>query len=101
MNAPAAFPPADLVALGRQLDSTARRVIREMPTYKDDYRPYVRTLARDIDLPVESLRRILRQFDQLGLVTYGPVCNPDTGNPAGSTWWLTRRGAELQEVLGK
>lgn len=82
-----------------QLDANAVRVIREMATCHDDKRPYVRTIARDIGMPVEQLRRILQQLTKCGLATYGPVFDSADGRPAGSTYWLTEAGAALQNDL--
>ena len=95
------MPRAETLALARDLDEDTRRLVREMATCNDDYRPFVRTLAADADLPVERARQILRTLGAQGLATYGPVRDEDDGRPMGSTWWLTERGAALQQVLGK
>lgn len=83
------------------VDPAMKRVILELASCDDDYRPYVRTLAQDLDMPVEQLRRILHTLGDYGLATYGPVCDTDDGRPKGSTWWLTERGIALREELGR
>ncbi len=63
-----------------------------------EYMPYVRTIARECALPVEQVRQIIRYFDSLGWVTHGPVCDADTGQPKGSTWWLTDKGLAAKQA---
>lgn len=87
--------PAELLPL---LGPDQRLVIAEMATFRDDAIPYLRELARDLGLPVERLRQVLRSLDALGLVTYGPLFNPD-GGMSGSSWWLTEKGAAVQAML--
>jgi hypothetical protein len=48
----------------------ARQVIKEMRTFADETVPYVRNLAHDIGVPVETVRRILRALTALRLATY-------------------------------
>lgn len=73
----------------------ARQVIKEMRTFADETVPYVRNLAHDIGVPVETVRRILRALTALRLATYGPLFNQDTGIPMGSSYWLTETGVAL------
>lgn len=80
-------------------DPDARQVLAELATYDDDLCPYLRTIARDLDIPVEQLRRIVKALGALGLATYGPVYDQDTGAPAGSSWWLTTRGVALRAAM--
>lgn len=82
------------------LTQDQREILLALGTYAGDFRPYIRTVARDTDLPVERVRQIIRYFDTLGWVTHGPVCDADTGAPMGSTWWLTEKGtlAQAQEA---
>ena len=76
-------------------------VLHTLATCDDDHRPYVRVIAADLGIPVERLRTILRYFATLGLVTYGPIFNPDTGTPSGSTWWLTPPGVALRQATAE
>lgn len=77
----------------------AREVVLAMATQHDEYRPYVRTIAADCDLPVETVRRIIRELDAHGLATCGPVVDCDQGTPKGSTWWLTEAGTSLRDTI--
>jgi predicted transcriptional regulator len=79
-----------------ELSPAQREVLLAMHGHTSDCRPYVRTLARDVGLPVEQVRQILRTFDSYGWVTHGPVFNNDTHAPMGSTWWLTDKGLAAQ-----
>lgn len=76
-----------------------REVLLTMASYQDELRPYVRTIAADAGLPVETVRQIIRFFDSLGWVTHGPVHDSDHGAPSGSTWWLTERGLNFRRTL--
>lgn len=91
----------DLSTYGRTASADLHRVVREMAGPDDELRPFVRQFASYADVPVARVRDILRELDAAGLVTHGPVVDTDTGQPCGSTWWLTERGAELQRILGK
>lgn len=59
---------------------------------REGHIPYIRTVASEAGLPVEQVRQIIRYFDSLGWVTYGPVFDQDSSAPMGSTWWLTEKG---------
>lgn len=85
---------------GQTWQHDVRAVLREMDDCNDDHRRYVRTLASDLDMPVERLRQVLRHLGEQGLATYGPVRDGDEGRPAGSTWWLTLTGIALREEIG-
>jgi len=85
--------------IGDDLTPDARRVVLELASCEDDFRPYIRTVAADLDMPVENLRRILRKLSDDGFVTYGPVRDTDEGRPAGSSYWLTEAGIRLRERL--
>jgi len=74
-----------------------RRVVLELATWDDERCPYVREFARDIDMPVEQVRRILHQLAAGGYATYGPLYREDDGMPIGSSYWLTERGVALRE----
>lgn len=82
-------------------DAQTRRVILEMVGHDADHAPYIRTLASDLDMSVEPLRRILRALEAQGLVTYAPIINRDTGWACGSTYWLTDAGLQLQARLAE
>jgi predicted transcriptional regulator len=79
-----------------ELSPAQREVLLAMHGHDSDSRPYVRTLAREADLPVEQVRQIIRTFDSYGWVTHGPVFDSDSGAPMGSTWWLTDKGLAAQ-----
>lgn len=79
------------------LSQDQREVLLALGTYDGEPCPYVRTVARNVGLPVEQVRQIIRHFDSLGLVTYGPIHDIDDGRPLSSTWWLTDRGVALRQ----
>lgn len=79
--------------------SETREVLLALAAFDDDLRPYVRTIAADCALPVETVRRILRQLGDHGLATYGPVFDGDSGAPKGSSWWLTLTGKSLRDKI--
>lgn len=81
------------------LSADQREVLLALASCNDDLRPYVRTMARNADLPVERVRQVLRYFDTLGWVTHGQVFDECTGLAAGSTWWLIETGLALQHQL--
>lgn len=84
----------------QSLDATSRRVISEMVGYVEErHIPYVRDLARDLDMPVEELRRILRQLLDRRIVSYGPLFDMDDGHPMGSSYFLTDQGVQIREAL--
>jgi fermentation-respiration switch protein FrsA (DUF1100 family) len=74
-------------------------VLRTLGTWRNDYRPYLRTVARDCALPAERVRAVIRYFHSLGWVTYGQVFDTDTALVAGSTWWLTEKGCAARDQL--
>ena len=74
----------------------AADLLDALPRWDSEFTPYVRTIASDLALPVETVRRLLLRMAALGLATYGPVCDPDTGRPNGSAWWLTEQGLALR-----
>lgn len=81
------------------LTEDQREVLLALASYQDDLRPYIRTVAREAGQPVEQVRQTIRFFDSLGLVTHGPIYDPDSGAPLGSTWWLTERGLNFRKGL--
>lgn len=80
-------------------DPDHRRVILELACWHDERKPYAREIARDIDMPVEQLHRILKLLIACGYVTYGPVYRLDDGMPIGSSYWLTEQGEILRNDL--
>lgn len=87
-----------LVEAALLTDPDVRLVLDSLAGPDDDLRPYLRTIARDIAMPVEQLRRIIKTLGDERLATYGPVVDSDTGAPFGSTWWLTERGVALRDL---
>lgn len=82
------------------LDATSRRVISAMVGYFEERPiPYVRDLARDLDMPVEELRRTLRALLEQRIVSYGPLVDMDDGTPKGSSYFLTDQGVRIREAL--
>ncbi|MFC0684665.1 hypothetical protein [Novosphingobium clariflavum] len=79
-------------------DPDSRRVVGELPCWHDEKIPYAREIARDIDLPVERLHRILKRLIAGGYATYGPVLRDDS-MPIGSSYWLTEQGESLRYKL--
>lgn len=95
MNAPITPTVVEAALL---TDPDVRLVLDALAGPDDDLRPYLRTIARDIAMPVEQLRRIVKKLGDERLATYGPVVDSDLGNPCGSTWWLTTRGVALRNL---
>ena len=87
-----------LVEAALLTDPDVRLVLDALAGPDDDLRPYLRTIARDIAMPVEQLRRIVKKLGDERLATYGPVVDAETGWPCGSTWWLTERGVALRDL---
>lgn len=87
-----------LVEAALLADPDVRLVLETLAGPDDDLRPYLRTIARDIAMPVEQLRRIIKTLGDERLATYGVVFDNDMGNPCGSTWWLTERGVALRDL---
>lgn len=77
-------------------DPDAWEVFQALPGQDDDHRPFVRAIAADVALPVSQVRLILNHMGALRLAKYGQVLSLQTGQPIGSSWWLTRRGTDLR-----
>ena len=95
MTKPVSPSPAALDDLLAQ--PHAAELLDALQGHDAQFQPYVRTLARDLALPVETVRRLLLRMGALGLATYGPVFDDDTGRPHGSAWWLTEQGKALRD----
>lgn len=89
----------ELEAFAAAMDGDTRRVVMELSTFNDFPIPYIRDFARDIDMTVEKVRRILLALKQVGITGYGPVYSED-GLCTGSTYWLTHLGEQLREIAG-
>lgn len=89
----------ELEAFAAAMDADTRLVVMELSTFNDFPIPYIRDFARDIDMPVEMVRRILLSLRNVGITGYGPIYSQD-GLCVGSTYWLTHLGEQLREVAG-
>lgn len=89
----------ELETFAASMDDDTRRVVMELSTFNDFPIPYIRDFARDIDMPVEMVRRILLALKKDGFTGYGPLYSED-GLCVGSTYWLTQLGERLREIAG-
>lgn len=87
------------VAIELMASADACRVISELSCWYDDKVPYARDVARDLDMPVELLRRILHRMMDGGYAAYGTLYREDDGMPIGSSYWLTERGEQLRAQM--
>lgn len=80
-------------------DPDLREVLLAMPGGADDLRPYAREQARLCGLTMNRWHRAAQWLVEHRLAQRGPVFNPDTGAPHGSSWWRTPAGDELAALL--
>ena len=80
------------------LTADQHALLHALASCDDNHRPYLRHYRAELDLPAERIHAILRYFATLGLATHGPVFNNDSGEPNGSTWWLTEAGIALRQA---
>lgn len=66
-------------------------VLAEVPTLHAEEMRFGRAIARDLALPLDVTKAILRDLRNDGLIRLGPTCDWD-GMPNGSGWIRTRAG---------
>lgn len=89
----------DLLRADIAADPDLGVVLRAMHTLDDDAIPYARHQAGDLGMPTELWRQRVARLIAIGVATYGPLRDSDSGQPMGSSYWLTRRGTALREEL--
>ncbi|KJS45209.1 MAG: hypothetical protein VR71_01985 [Roseovarius sp. BRH_c41] len=68
-------------------------VLAEVPALHAEELRFGRAIARDLALPLDVTKAILRDLRNDGLILLSPVCDWD-GMPNGSGWIRTRTGEE-------
>ena len=69
-------------------------VLAEVPALHAEEMRFGRAIARELALPLDVTKAILRDLRNDGLIHLSPTCDWDTGMPNGSGWIRTRTGEE-------